>query len=101
MATDGIPVIPMHPREVLLHEFMEPMGVTQTALARHIDVPIRRVNEICRGKRGITAETAWLLGQAFGVSAQSWLNLQSLYDLAMARKEHRLRNVPVMDAASV
>ena len=88
----------MHPGEVLQHEFMEPMGVTQTALARHIGVPIRRVNELCRGKRGITAETAWLLGQAFGVSAQSWLNLQSLYDLAMARKEHRLREFPAIQA---
>ncbi len=89
----NIPAVPLHPGEILRQEFMEPLGITQVALAAHLGVPVRRINEICRGKRGITAETAWLLGQAFGVSAESWMNLQALYELAVAKRGHRLRNI--------
>ncbi len=69
------------------------MGLTQTALAAHLSVPTRRINEICRGRRALSAETAWLLAQAFGTSPQFWLNLQSLYELAVARRDGRIREI--------
>lgn len=77
--------IPPHPGELLYEEFMKPMGITQVALAEHIGVPVQRINEIIRGKRGITPETAWLLSQAFGTSPEFWVNLQTNYDLAISR----------------
>ena len=77
--------IPTHPGEVLLEEFLTPLGLTQVALSKHIGVPTQRVNEIVNGKRGITPETAWLFSQAFGTSPEFWLNLQSAYDLATAK----------------
>ena len=64
--------IPTHPGEILLAEFLEPLGMTQVALAKAIQIPIQRVNEIVRGKRGITPETAWLLAKAFGTSPRFW-----------------------------
>ena len=81
--------IPTHPGEILSEEFLIPLGVTQVALAKHIGVPVQRINEIVRGKRGITAETAWLLSQAFGTSPEFWGNLQSAYDLARSRPQSR------------
>ncbi|MBO0989737.1 HigA family addiction module antidote protein [Delftia sp. SD018] len=74
-----------HPGEILMHEWLEPMGLSQYALAKAIDVPPRRINEIVKGMRGITADTALRLAVFFGTDAQSWLNLQSDYDLAEAR----------------
>lgn len=71
-----------HPGVILLKEFLEPMGQTQKALARHVGVPVQRVNEIVRGKRGISSDTAWLLSQAFGTSPEFWLNLQTAHDLS-------------------
>ncbi len=68
-----------------MHEWLEPMGLSQYALAKAIDVPPRRINEIVKGMRGITADTALRLAVFFGTDAQSWLNLQSDYDLAEAR----------------
>ncbi len=68
-----------------MHEWLEPMGLSQYALAKAIDVPPRRINEIVKGMRGITADTALRLAVFFGTDAQSWLNLQSDYDLAKAR----------------
>jgi addiction module HigA family antidote len=77
---------PVHPGEHLLEDFLEPLGITQSRLATDLGVPPRRVNEIIRGKRSITAETALLLARYFaGVSAQYWLNLQARYDLETAR----------------
>lgn len=73
--------IPSHPGEILLKEFLEPMGITQVALARHVGVSVQRVNEIVCGKRGITPDTAWLLADAFGTSPEFWVNLQTSYDL--------------------
>ena len=75
---------PIHPGEVLLHEFLEPLGITQYRLAVQIDVPPRRINEIVHGKRSITADTALRLAKAFGNSAQFWLHLQACYDLDVA-----------------
>lgn len=77
--------IPTHPGVILQEEFLEPLGMTQVALADHLSIPVQRINEIVRGKRGVTAETAWLLSQAFGTTPQFWLNLQSNHDLARSR----------------
>ena len=77
--------ISTHPGEVLLEEFLKPMGITQRRLAEHIGVSVQRVNEIVRGKRGVTAETAWLLSEAFGTTPQFWVNLQSAHDLTRFR----------------
>lgn len=82
--------IPVHPGVVLQEEFLAPMGLTQVALAAHIGVPVQRINEIVRGKRGVTPETAWLLAQAFGTTAEFWLNLQANHDLALKRPKQKV-----------
>ena len=82
--------IPTHPGEILIEEFLSPLGITQVQLAAHIGVPVQRVNEIVRGKRGITPETAWLLGQALGTTPQFWVNLQSNHELAIAKPRKRV-----------
>jgi antitoxin HigA-1 len=76
---------PIHPGEILREEFLTPLEIPQTKLAAALGIPLQRVNEICTGKRGITPETAWLLGSAFGNSPQFWMNLQTMYDLSIAR----------------
>lgn len=68
-------ILPIHPDEVLMEEFLKPMGVSQYRLAKDISVPPRRINEIVHGDRRITADTALRLGRYFGVSPQFWLNL--------------------------
>ena len=75
---------PIHPGEILMEEFLEPMGLSQYRLAKDISVPPRRINEIVHRKRAITADTALRLGRFFGMSPQFWLNLQTRYDLEMA-----------------
>ena len=77
--------IPTHPGEILLEEFLQPLGMSQVAFARHIGVPTQRINEIVRGKRGVTPQTAWLFAQAFGTTPEFWMDLQSGYDLARSR----------------
>ncbi len=72
---------PVHPGEILLADFIEPLGLTQNSLAVAIGVPPRRINEIVHGKRRITADTALRLARYFGNSAQFWINLQTHYDL--------------------
>mgnify|MGYP002759920624 FL=1 len=79
-------ILPVHPGEILMEEFLEPMGITQNRLAVSIDVPPRRINEIVHGMRRITADTALRLGRFFGMSAQFWINLQSHYDLEVERE---------------
>ena len=81
---------PSHPGEVLLEDFLKPLGVTQVAFAAHIGVPVQRVNEVVRGKRGVSPESAWLFGQALGTSPEFWMNLQTNYDLAVNRPKTRL-----------
>lgn len=76
----------IHPGEILLEEFLIPMGISQNALARAIAVPPRRINEIVLGKRGITADTALRLSRAFGTSEGFWMGLQADYDLEETRK---------------
>ena len=78
---------PIHPGEILLEDFMHPLGLSQYALAKAISVPARRINEIVHGKRAITADTALRLARYFGTDAQSWLNLQSHYELKKAEIE--------------
>ena len=78
---------PIHPGEVLLHDFMEPMGLSQYRVAKEIDVPPRRINEIVHGKRAITADTALRLSRYFGLSDAYWVNLQGLYDLQTAKEQ--------------
>lgn len=75
---------PTHPGEILLNEFLEPMGISQYRLAKDIGVTPRRVNEIVLGRRAITADTALRLGRFFNMEAQFWLNLQTHYDMEMA-----------------
>jgi addiction module HigA family antidote len=75
---------PVHPGEVLWHEFMEPLGLSQNALAKAVGVPPRRINEIMHGARRITADTALRLSRYFSTSAAFWLNLQSHHDLEVA-----------------
>lgn len=77
--------IATHPGEILKEEFLAPSGITRVAFAKHIGVPLQRVNEIIRGKRGITPETAWLFSQALGTTPQFWMNLQNTYDLTNKR----------------
>jgi addiction module HigA family antidote len=72
---------PVHPGEVLLEEFLKPMGLSQNRVSIDIGVPARRINEIVLGKRRVTADTALRLGRYFGTSAQFWLGLQMDYDL--------------------
>jgi len=72
---------PVHPGEVLLAEFLEPLGFSQYRLAKELRVPPRRINEIVLGKRGITADTALRLSRYFGTSERFWLNLQVRFDL--------------------
>ena len=74
------------PGEILLEEFLKPLGVTQYRLAKEIGVPQRRIGEIVTGKRAITADTAARLGVYFGIEAEFWLNLQAHYDLALTRE---------------
>jgi antitoxin HigA-1 len=78
-------VFAIHPGDILLTEFLEPMGLTPYRLAKEIGFPLPRVNDIVRGKRGISADTALRFGVFFGLPAQFWLNLQNEYDLRMAK----------------
>jgi len=76
---------PIHPGEVLLEEFLNPMGISQYRLAKDTSVPARRINEIVHGARAVTADTALRLGRYFGTSAQFWLNLQTHFDLEVQK----------------
>ncbi|MHB1949942.1 MAG: HigA family addiction module antitoxin [Acidiferrobacteraceae bacterium] len=83
------PKNPFHPGEVLLEEFLEPAGITQMAFADKIGWTRARVNELIKGKRGVTAEAALDLAKALGTSAKLWMNLQATYDLDQALKRRK------------
>jgi addiction module HigA family antidote len=83
--------VPTHPGEILRHEFLEELGLTQVEFAAHIGVPLQRLNEIVRGKRGVSPETAWLFSAALGTTPEFWLNLQAQHDLARSRPARRVR----------
>jgi addiction module HigA family antidote len=76
---------PVHPGEILLEEFLVPLGVSQYRLAKGVSVPPRRINELVHGMRGVTADTALRLARYFGTSERFWLNLQARYDLEIVR----------------
>jgi addiction module HigA family antidote len=76
---------PIHPGEILMEEFLKPLGISQYRLAKDINVPARRINEIVQGKRSISADTALRLSRYFNLSERFWLNLQARYDLEMQK----------------
>ena len=78
---------PITPGEILLKEFLEPLGISQNKLARDIDVAITRINDIVHARRGITADTALRLGIYFGTTPEFWINLQTRYDLKLAKRD--------------
>jgi antitoxin HigA-1 len=80
----GKKIAPVHPGEVLMEEFLKPLGLSQNQLAQALHVPARRINEIVLQKRGVTADTALRLAKYFGTSARFWLGLQSDYELDLA-----------------
>lgn len=94
---------PVHPGEILMEDFLTPPGITRYRLAKSIGVPQRRIDEICAGKRAITADTALRLARFFGTDAQSWMNLQAEYDLETAEivlaEKIRQEVKPFRDAA--
>ncbi len=85
--------IPAHPGEILLEEFLRPMRISQVRFARHIGVPLQRVNEIIRGRRGVSGETAWLFANALGTTPEFWINMQAGHDLARSRPTRRVRRI--------
>jgi len=99
----GRRLAPVHPGEVLIADFIEPLGLTRYRVAKAIGVPQRRIDEICSGKRAVTADTALRLGRFFSVEPQLWMNLQAQYDLEIAEKElskvANLQIVPLKNAA--
>lgn len=85
--------MPSHPGEILMEDFIKPLGVTQVALAEHLNIPVQRINELVRGKRGVTPETAWLLAGALGTTPEFWLNLQANHDLVRVRPAREVRQL--------
>ena len=85
--------IPTYPGEMLVEEFLKPMALPQTKLAEKLGISVQRVNEIVNGKRGVTPETAWLFSQTFGTTPEFWMNMQTAYDLAMARPEKKVARI--------
>jgi len=85
--------IPTHPGEILLEEFLKPLGVSQVALAEHLEIPVLRVNELARAKRGVTPETVWLPAGALGTTPEFWINLQTNHDLARNRPKKKVRQL--------
>ncbi len=83
--------VPTHPGEILREEFLVPLGVTQVDLAAHLGIPLQRINEFVRGRRGVSAETAWLLAGALGTTPEYWTNLQAQHDLAASRPTRRVK----------
>jgi antitoxin HigA-1 len=97
---------PISPGEILLKEFMEPLGISQNRLARDLDVPVTRIGDIVHGRRGITADTALRLGLHFDTSPEFWMNLQMQYELRIGTRDllpqiaQRVRRRPVAVASS-
>jgi antitoxin HigA-1 len=89
----------IHPGEILLKKFFKPMGLTRYRLAKDIHVTLPRINDIVRGRRSISADTALRLGAYFGLPAQFWMNLQADYDLRLARTNKDLKKIKPRSAA--
>jgi addiction module HigA family antidote len=95
---------PIHPGEILMEEFLKPLNISQYRLAKDINVPARRINEIVHGKRSITADTALRLSRYFNLSERFWLNLQARYDLEVEKDKFKRRiesEVKVFELQSV
>jgi addiction module HigA family antidote len=92
-------VFAVHPGEILLKEFLEPMGLTRYRLAKELHVSLPRINDIVHGKRSISADSALRLGTYFGLPAQFWMNLQADYDLRLARTNKELKKIKPRAAA--
>ncbi len=86
-------LLPIHPGEILREEFLRPLGVSQNKVGRDLGVPAQRISDIVRGKRSITVDTALRLAKYFKTTPQFWLNLQSHYDLEMARETHLVERI--------
>ena len=84
---------PVHPGEILLEEYLKPLGISQNQLGRDLNVPAQRVNDIVRGQRAITVDTALRLARYFHTSPRFWLNLQSRYDLEVAQETRLVEQV--------
>ncbi len=84
---------PVHPGEILLEEYLIPLGISQNRLGRDLGVPAQRINDIVRGQRSITVDTALRLAKYFHTTPQLWLNLQMHYDLEMARETRLLERI--------
>ena len=100
--SDETLLAPIRPGEILLEEFLEPMGISQYRLAKDIGVPPRRINEIVKGKRAISVDTALRLSRYFGLSERFWLNLQTRYDVEVEKDKLKGRlekEVKVLDLA--
>ncbi len=100
--SDETLLTPIHPGEILLEEFLEPMEISQYRLAKDIGVPPRRINEIVQGKRAISVDTALRLSRYFGLSERFWLNLQTRYDVEVEKDKLKGRleqEVKVLDIA--
>jgi len=91
---------PTSPGEILLEQFLKPLGISQTALAERLGIPIQRVNLIVNGKRGITSETAWLLAGALSTTPEFWMNMQTGYDLAVSKPKKLPAPFPGAKAAA-
>ena len=103
MKTTKRAMSPIHPGEILMEDFLKPMGITQYRLAKSIGVPQRRIGEIVAGKRSITADTALRLARFFGTDAQNWMNLQTHYDLEVTNdkiSEKIMKDVHPFEAAA-
>lgn len=87
---------PTHPGVILGQEFLAPLGISQVAFAAHLGVPVQRINELIRGKRGVTPETAWLLAEALNTTPEFWINLQAAYDLARSRPTEPIERLAVI-----
>ncbi len=100
--SDETLLAPIHPGEILLEEFLEPMEISQYRLAKDIGVPPRRINEIVQGKRAISVDTALRLSRYFGLSERFWLNLQTRYDVEIEKdklKDRLEQEVKVLNSA--
>ena len=84
---------PVHPGEILLEEYLKPLGISQNKLGRDLNVPAQRINDIVRGQRAITVDTALRLARYFQTTPQFWLNLQSRYDLEIAQETRLVERV--------
>ena len=80
-----------HPGEILEYEFLEPLGQSQSGLAAHLSIPVQRVNELIRGKRGVTPDTAWLLSQALNTTPEFWMNLQKNFYLSKNKPKKKIK----------